>query len=582
VSVISVRAGVWIRGGLAGCLVAGLLLAGSLEWIELKAVDAQFRLRGPRIPQTPIVLISIDEDSFDEFNETWPWARNRHAQLIDLLSRGKPAAIGFDVLFSEPSPRGEADDEALGRAVGAAGNVILAAALTVVQQTLIEKQDLNLPVDPIRTRAAGIGLINLGKDEDAFVRRAALRVRHQELEVPSLALALRDRAVAAGIPGAPVPAGPGLLINYVGGAGTFPTVPYYRVIREEIPPEAFRGKIVLVGATSALLHDVFPAPFAPDGTMPGVEIQANVLETLLQGTAITRMPRGAVVALVLAAGFFAAWATGHARTLVGLAIVGGCGVAFAALAFAGFAWARYWTDQVPVLLTLAVTYVSTTVEHLIRARRERMRLSRFFSPSVLRRIIEQRAELGRERRVITVLFSDIRGFTPLAERLTPEEVTEFLRDHMTTMTEAVFAHGGIVVQFVGDEIMALFNAPFDQADHQIQAVRTGLELQRRVREVSARWMERSGAPVRIGVGIHTGDAIVGLIGSAQRVEYGAIGDTINVGSRLQGLTKEFGTPVIIGESTYEAVKGLFACRLLGNVTVRGKAIPLDIYAVDED
>jgi adenylate cyclase len=571
---------VWIRGGLAACLVTGLLFGGSLEWIELKALDAQFRLRGARAPLTPIVLIAIDEDSFDEFDQTWPWPRSLHGELIDRLSRGKPAVIGLDILFSEPSLRGADDDQALARAIAAAGNVVLAAGLTVVEQAFVEKRDLNLPVDALRERAAGVGVINLGYDEDAFVRRATLRVAHQELVVPSLALAVHGRAVAAGIPSAPLPAETSLLIDYAGGRGTFPTVSYYRVIRDEIPPEAFRDKIVLVGATSALLHDVFPAPFAADGAMPGVEIHANILETLFRGASLTRISRWALAALAVAAGVFAAWVTGRARPLLALAIVAGSAAGFASVAFAGFAWGRYWTDQVPVLLTLALGYMVTTVEHAMRARRDRQRLSRFFAPTVLRQIVEQRAQPGRSRRLVTVLFSDIRGFTPLAERLEPEEVAEFLGDHMTSMTEAVFAHGGIVVQFVGDEIMALFNAPFDQRDHQIEAVRTGLELQRRVREVSDRWMARCGSPVRIGVGIHTGEAVVGLVGSAQRVEYGAIGDTINLGSRLQGLTKEYGAPVIISETTYQAVRHLFACRLLGNVAVRGRAIPVGIYAVD--
>lgn len=571
---------IWIRGGLAAALVTVVLLAGGLEWLEVKALDGQFRLRGARPPRSPIVIVSIDEDSFDEFDDTWPWPRSRHGRLIDLLSRGQPAVIGLDILFSEPSSRGPADDEALGRAIATAGNVILAAGLTVVEQTYVEKVDLNLPVDAIRDGAAGFGMINLAFDDDAFVRRAPLRTTHQNQDVPSFALAIHRRAVAAGIPSAPPPRESSVVINYAGGPRTFPTVPYYRIIREEVPPDAFRGKIVLIGATSALLHDVFPAPFAPGGAMPGVEIHANVLETLLRGIAITRMPRWAVAGLVFAAGFFAVWVTGRARPLLALAIVAASGAGFAAVAFAGFAWGRYWTDQVPVPLTLSLGYVVTTIEQVIRARREKQRLSRFFAPSVLRQIIDQRAEPGRSRRLITVLFSDIRGFTPLAERLKPEEVAEFLGDHMTTMTEAVFAHGGIVVQFVGDEIMALFNAPFDQPDHEAQAVRTALELQRRVVQVSERWMARCGSPVRIGVGVHTGDAVVGLVGSAQRVEYGAIGDTINLGSRLQGLTKEFPAPVIISETTYRAVAHLFACRLLGHVTVKGKAIPIDIYAVD--
>jgi adenylate cyclase len=571
-----------VQGGVIASVVAALLLFGALEWLELKALDTQFDLRGPRVPEAPIVIVSIDEDSFDELNEPWPWPRSLHAGLIERLTRDQPAAIGLDILFPEPSSRGPEDDEAFARALGAAGNVILAAVRTELQQRFITREDLNRPVDVLLDRAAGVGIVNLVRDQDAFVRRAPLGMTVGSLTVPSFGAALHERALAAGIPGAPLPSTAWFHINFTGAPGTFATYPYYQVVREELAPGTFRGKIVLVGATSAALHDVFPAPFAPHEPMPGVEIHANVLETLLRGSPILRAPRWAVVALSIVAACFGAWVANRARPLLSLPVVLMTMAAFAGAAFAAFAWGRYWIDHLPVPLGLGLGYMVATVSQVVRARREKQRLSRFFSPSVLRQITEDRAEPRRSRRVVTVLFSDIRGFTPIAERLKPEEVAEFLGDHMTTMTDAVFAHGGIVVQFVGDEIMALFNAPFDQADHELQAVRTGLELQRRVRDVSDRWIARCGSPVRIGVGVHTGEAVVGLVGSAQRVEYGAIGDTINLTSRLQGLTKEFTAPLIISETTYQAVRERFACRLLGDVTVRGKAIPVRIYAVERE
>jgi Adenylate and Guanylate cyclase catalytic domain/PilZ domain len=148
------------------------------------------------------------------------------------------------------------------------------------------------------------------------------------------------------------------------------------------------------------------------------------------------------------------------------------------------------------------------------------------------------------------------------------------------MTEAVFRHGGTVIQFVGDEIIALYNAPFDQPDHAVQAIGTGLEFQERVRALSERWEGRCGAPIRSGVGINTGEAVVGIIGSRQRVEYGALGDTINLGSRLEGLTKTFDTPIIVSESTYQAARDHFVGRFLGEVTVKGRGVPVRIYAID--
>ena len=570
------------QGAVTASIIAAVLLFGGLEGLELKLLNTQFELRGARAPEAPIVIVSIDEDSFEELNEPWPWPRSLHAQFIERLAHDRPAVIGLDILFPEPSSRGPQDDEAFARALGTAGNVVLAAARSVTQQSFIEREDLNRPVDVLLDRAAGVGIVNLIHDQDAFVRRAPLALAHGSTTVPTFAAALHRGAASSGIPGASLPGAGQIQINYAGGPRTFVTVPYYQVVRQELAPGMFRGKIVLVGATSPALHDVFPTPFAPHGDMPGVEIHANVLETLLRGIPITRVPRWAVVATVVVAGFLAVWLSNRARPLLSLALVLATIATFAGTAFAAFAWGRYWIDHLPVPLGLGLGYMVATVNQVVRARREKQRLSRFFSPSVLRQITEDRAEPRRARRVVTVLFSDIRGFTPIAERLKPEEVAEFLGDHMTSMTDAVFAHGGIVVQFVGDEIMALFNAPFDQADHELQAVRTGLELQRRVRDVSDRWIARCGSPVRIGVGVHTGEAVVGLVGSAQRVEYGAIGDTINLTSRLQGLTKEFTAPLIISETTYQAVRDHFACRLLGDVTVRGKAIPVRIYAVERE
>jgi class 3 adenylate cyclase len=180
---------------------------------------------------------------------------------------------------------------------------------------------------------------------------------------------------------------------------------------------------------------------------------------------------------------------------------------------------------------------------------------------------------------MTVLFSDIRGFTSMSEKMQPEDVVTFLREYLTVMTEAVFKHGGTVDKYIGDAIMALYNVPFEAPDHARRAVRTALEFQERLRPLAERFAAQYGGTLACGVGIHTGDAVVGTIGSEQRLEYTAIGDTINLGSRLEGLTKEFSVPIIMSEATAAEVAGEFGMRDLGEVTVKGKAIPVKIYAV---
>ena len=245
---------------------------------------------------------------------------------------------------------------------------------------------------------------------------------------------------------------------------------------------------------------------------------------------------------------------------------------------------RVWVDQVAVPLALVLGYGATVVENFIQEQREKRRLSRFFSPSVVREVVRHRDELAlsSSRRLITVLFSDIRGFTSISEKLSPEDVAELLREYLTSMTEAVFKHGGTVDKYVGDAVMALYNAPFDQPDHAVQAVRTGLEFQGIVKALSHRWEAKCGSPLKNGVGINTGEAVVGTLGSTQRLEYTAVGDAVNVASRLEGLTKDFASPVVVSESTYQAVKHLFQGRYLGEVTVKGREFPVKIYAVEHE
>ncbi|MFQ6672754.1 MAG: CHASE2 domain-containing protein, partial [Candidatus Tectimicrobiota bacterium] len=310
----------WLRGTLVGLAVALAALFGSLEGMERWGLNTLFHLRGPQAPQTPIVIISIDEDSFDELNLPWPWPRSLHAELLSIVSRGNPAAIGLDILFSEPSPYGPEDDLALAEAVEQAGNVILAAALTVVSETWYTKLDLNPPINPIREGAAGFGPVGFVSDDDAFVRWAHLSETYQGKELPHVDLHLYQTAVKAGIPARPYP-GSDFVINYRGGPKTFPTVPYYRILIGEVGPEIFEGKIVLVGATSLALHDVYPTPFATQGEMPGVEIHANVLETLFQGIPLRRLPRPIMVVLALGFGVLATGVTNRLRPLHALGAV---------------------------------------------------------------------------------------------------------------------------------------------------------------------------------------------------------------------------------------------------------------------
>jgi adenylate cyclase len=575
---------VLLAGSLAGLAVVVLATVNPLRFFEiaeLKALDAQFTIRGPKTPASPIVVVTIDEDDFDGLNLAWPWPRAMHAKFLDVVGRGNPAAVGMDILFTEPSLHGASDDAALGAAVDRIRDrIVLAAALTTVGDASFVKQALNPPIPEIRGKAA-FGSADYDSDADAFVRRATLRRDFQDRDWLGFDMLIFRLAEKAGLARAAAPSGHELLVNYRGAPGTFPMVAYHRIVTGEVPPEVFAGKIVLVGATTPTLHDIFPTPFASQSGMPGVEIHAHTLETLLQGIPLRRASRllVPVVAVLAAAG--AAWTATALRPLPAFGIVAAAIGGYLAASHAAFLWARYWVEVVPVPLALLATYAGTVAKNFTQEQREKRRLSRFFSPDVVAEIIRHKDDstLAATRRRVTVLFSDIRGFTSMSEKMQPEEVVTFLREYLTVMTEAVFKHGGTVDKYIGDAIMALYNVPLEAPDHALRAVRTALEFQARVRPLGDRFAAQHGGHLACGVGIHTGDAVVGTIGSEQRLEYTAIGDTINLGSRLEGITKEFSVPIIISEATYAEVREHFAVRDLGEVTVKGKAIPVKIYAV---
>jgi len=577
-----------LAGGIgAAAVTVALVHGGLLEPLETWSLDRLFELRGARAPSAPIVIVTIDESSNAELNTQWPFPRAMHGALLDRISAGGPLAIGIDLIFDTPSSRGPKDDQALGAAVARAGNVVLADAPRMDEQAFYRRVDINPPLPVIRRGAAGDAPVNVFYDADGLVRRVPMRVRVGDTTLPGFAAALHRVAAKAGLAVKPLPDAPEILVNFRGGPRTFPWMPYYQVLRGEVGPAAFRGKIVLVGPTSAILKDLFATPFARGSErpgvdeMPGVEILANALDTLIAGDAIREVPRWVTTSVALVAAVLGAALVLRLRALRALGAAVLVWGALALGAFAGFALGDLWLRGMAATLALVLGYGSTVLEHFVREQREKRRLSRFFSPDVLRAVVRGRDErsLGSSRRLVTVLFSDLRGFTSISERLEPEQVAAMLREYLTEMTEIVFAHDGAVDKYIGDCVMALYNVPVEDPEHAIKAVRTGLAFQERTLAAAARWEAKYGVTIRNGVGINTGEAVVGTLGSQQRLEYTAIGDTVNLAARLESITKDYGVSIIISESTYEYVKGVFATRELGAVTVRGKSVPVKIYAV---
>jgi adenylate cyclase len=577
------------RGGAAAAaLIVALVGLGWLEWLEYRALTWLFEGRGPHQPTAPIVIVSIDEASFTELDQQWPFTRDTHARLIRKLAAGRPLAIGFDVIFDRPSASAAADEE-LARAIEQAGNVVLGAAPSedvLVHpglKTATRLEVPNLPIPNLRRGAAGVGAINQMRDADSYVRRARPRVWAGTEQMRGLDIELYRVATGAGLAAAALPVADEILINFNGPPRTFPWISYAQVLKDEnVQPEMFRGRIVLIGPTSELFHDLFPTPFAGGSDlMPGVEIHANVLETYIRGNRVREVPVAATTALATVLAVGGAVLVVRLHGLRALAAASLLWLLLAACAYLAFVTADVWMRSMAGTIGLVLGYGATLVDTFVREQRERRRLSQFFSPEVLREVVRHRHEhsLGSSRRLVTVLFADIRDFTALSEKLPPEDVAEMLREYLSEMTEVVFKHGGTVDKYIGDCVMALYNVPFEDPDHVMNALRTALELQERTLQVAARWEARLGTSIRSGIGINTGEAVVGTLGSRQRLEYTAVGDAINLGSRLEALTKQYGIAIIISEFTQQRLQGEVLTRELGQVTVRGRTQPVKVYGV---
>jgi len=568
--------------GVGSALLAFIIAQfGWLDGIELKTLDFRFRFRGSVAPQAPIVLVSIDQDSFDELQLPWPWPRTLHADLVRRLAKNGAKIIGLDILFTEPKAD-PLEDHELGAAIKKAGNVVLGAEYTEVTSDFGPRATLNLPIPELRDGALGYGLVNVITDKDGIVRYAQPSFNFQKRDFPSFAFriqqSVKPRTTTKDAP-------PPYLINFRGPARTYATVPYYRVLRDEIDASFFNGKIVLVGAFAASLHDVFPTPFSARDPTAGVEIQANSLETLLINDPIGHVSDLHAVILFCVLSALTIWTAMRLSPFKAFAVVFVSTGFFVIGCIAVFIQARIWVPITPAVFGIVVSYGGLTLHSYITEQRERLRyraqFMKYVSPEVVEEILQNREglALGGKRRHITVLFADVRGFTSISERIGPEQVVSFLDEYFAQVTRIVFKYGGTIDKFMGDGVMAIFGAPKSYGDDAARAVKTGLEMIEMVETRSEEWTKALGKAPTVGVGVNTGDAVVGRIGSELRSDYTAIGDTVNLASRLEALTKELAVPLLVSETTIAEIEEAIGLKPLQRVKVVGRAMPLLVYTL---
>ena len=621
-----------------------------VEEIRVRTFDFFQRIDPRHKTARPVTIVDIDDKSLEKFGQ-WPWPRTRIADLITELTRLQAVVIAFDAVFSEPDRLNPADaadtfrnldedtraklralpsnDEIFAEAIrksrvvlGESGAAEELAALDKTlpvtglamlgeepQRFMFEFPGLLRNTKVLEHAAAGRGLFTIKPERDGIVRRVPMIMLAQGQTMPSLSFEILRVATGSGtiliksektgikslrIKSFELPTDKNgqLWVRY---ARQDPSlyVPVTNVLEKTVAPDMIAGKLVLIGTSAVGLNDIKTTPVSQ--TMPGVEIHAQILESALTGDVISQPIYGLAVEFVTAL-LFGLLVIAFAP-LFGPVTLVALGAAFASMLVG---MSVYFYTQNRLLIDFTYPLMSTTAIYLAlifssfvreQAQRRQIRsaMGRYVSPALVEQLAQspERLVLGGEEREMTIMFSDMRGFTSISEtyKSDPQGLTALMNRFLTPLTNAILSRKGTIDKYMGDAIMAFWNAPLDDKDHELNACEAALDMLERVdelnqaREQEAKEEGRPFIPLNVGVGLNTGICVVGNMGSDQRFDYSVFGDSVNLASRLEGQSKEYGFPIIVGSKTALTVKDRFAILELDFIMVKGKKEPEVIYAI---
>jgi adenylate cyclase len=562
-----------------------------LEAFEDKSYDLRFRhLRGPVAPSEAIVIVAIDEKSISELGR-FPWSRRHYVPLLQQLSAAGAKAVLFDAFF--PEVEDEATDRAFAAAIAAAGNVILATGLELGEALQVTRVTRSLPL--LEQAAMGAGHINFLPDEDGVNRRNLLLLDDGERLLPSLGL--RGAMVALGVEevsataftvevggrSVPVADNFAMWVNYAGPAGIYPRYSFTDILHGRVEASLLKDKLVFIGATALGIYDMRVTPFY--NNTPGVETHAAVADNILTGRFIQRTGIEALIdiAVIACIGLLTFFLTARLQLYRAIPVT--------VLLCSGYLWLAYhaflgghWLSIIyPLLAATASLLVSGSLRYLLlerRARQMRTMFSSYLSPKLVARLEREpdAANIGGDSRQVTVVFTDIKGFTAYSESHTPLEVVTRLNEYLGAMVRVISDYDGTVDKFLGDGIMSYWGAPLSQADHAERAVGALLQMKQAMAGLREGWAARGELPFSFRAGVNSGEVIAGNIGSrGKKMEYTVIGDTVNLAARLESTAKFYGVDVLVGDTTYQLTRERFRYRELDRIRVVGKQIPVSIY-----
>ncbi len=577
-------------------IVSAISIYGYFSPVDHAVYDTLMNIREKQVHTLPpghTVLVTIDQASEDHLGmRISNFTRSMLARAVENLHSSGAALIGIDLDLSKSQDA--SDDYALAASIKNSGNVVLAS--------YVSGSRLIQPLESFLSGANGEGLINLKIDRDGILRGTYVVIKTDKgfyLSLPVyLAAKYRDNrtpqvrfgngTVIINNTTLPVYHGE-MLINYT-YAGPFESIPYYKVLDNSYNHNSVKGRIVLIGNTSPLYHDYTGIPLKSHSgrkTFYGIEVFASAVDTVLNGAFIKYMYNKPVlfiigILIVISGVILSLIKKPNPKILVMAGIVAAA-VLIQWLMFVqgAFVPASVLYVSVPVIAFYSIGYDYMS-EYRIR-RHVSEAFAHYVSKELLSEIMHNPGSLrlGGERRNITVLFSDIRDFTSIAEHVSPEKLVEFLHVFFNAMTSVIHSHHGVVDKFIGDAIMAIFGAPVPSNDHARNAVSSGIGMMKALTELGRHSERILGTGIGIGIGIHTGEAIVGNMGSDKRFDYTAIGDTVNIASRLEGANKFFGSTCILSESTMQMLKNDVRARQLGIVRVKGKSEGIMLYELTD-
>jgi len=583
------------RGAISTALVLWLIFAalyafGSFERLEDTLYDALYQRVSP--VDTRIVIIGIDEASISALGQ-WPWPRSQLAEVVEKLADGRAVAVGIDLEYDTPS-RDIAEDESLARALERMGNVVLPVRGLFQRRTAItsggymQADELVTPIELLQT--SRLAHINGFPENDGVIRRALLNLYYDGVVYPSLAYALYEASTERlGLPDIsqeiPIDAAGRYYIDYTGKAGWYHPLSFSDVYEGKVPPEYFNGKIVLIGMYAhGIARDWHFTAIDGEQATYGIEVHANMLQQLLKGSFPRHM--APLFDFILFALFTLAAAVLFIlkKPRTGLIILAALLVAHVGVIF----WMRHAKIIISMLYTpvfCLLAYFAMLIWHYSQTRaaeaQVRGTFSRYMAPSVVKKILDEgegNLKLGGQRREVTVLFVDIRGFTTMSEAALPEDVVLILNEFLDLAASCIHRHGGTLDKFIGDCAMAIWNAPYDTEDYTLKAVRAALDMQRESAPLEQKLLEKYGRSVRFGIGINTGEAIIGNIGASFRMDYTAIGDTVNTAARLESNAKP--GQILISRATADILgQSEITLTTLGSLKVKGKNEEVEIFEV---